>query len=170
MNGFTEVYKSKELMTLLLDTVTNRSLRSGSMIFITASVFLHHRPECVSWYRPPKPLLYIDIISYMTLIVFHCLFPLITGLWHSLLKSFELYVNLLLLRHSFFAFLSSISSLVHSIQIPILIGKKRNVYRLLVEKPEGKRPLGRPRRRWIDNIKMDFLEIGVNVVDWIGLA
>jgi hypothetical protein len=48
--------------------------------------------------------------------------------------------------------------------------EKRNVYRLLVRKPEGKRPLGRPRRRWIDNIKMDLLEIGVNVVDWIGLA
>jgi hypothetical protein len=46
----------------------------------------------------------------------------------------------------------------------------RNVYRLLVGKPEGKRPLGRPRHRWIDNIKMDLLEIGVNVVDWIGLA
>jgi hypothetical protein len=40
----------------------------------------------------------------------------------------------------------------------------------LVGKPEGKRPLGRLRRRWIDNIKMDFLEIGVNVVDWIGLV
>jgi hypothetical protein len=40
----------------------------------------------------------------------------------------------------------------------------------LVGKPEGKRPLGRPRRRWIDNIKMDLSEIGVNVVDWIGLA
>jgi hypothetical protein len=48
--------------------------------------------------------------------------------------------------------------------------EKRNVYRLLVGKPEGKRPLGRPRRKWIDNIKMDLLEIGVNVVDWIGLA
>jgi hypothetical protein len=42
--------------------------------------------------------------------------------------------------------------------------------RLLVGKPEGKRPLGRPRRRRIDNIKMDLLEIGVSVVDWIGLA
>jgi hypothetical protein len=48
------------------------------------------------------------------------------------------------------------------------MGEKRNVYRLLVGKPEGKRPLGRPR--WMDNIKMDLLEIGVNVVDWIGLA
>jgi hypothetical protein len=44
------------------------------------------------------------------------------------------------------------------------------VYRLLVGKPEGKRPLGRPRCRWIDNIKTDLLEIGVSVVDWIGLA
>jgi hypothetical protein len=50
------------------------------------------------------------------------------------------------------------------------MGEKRNVYRLLVGKPEGKRPLGRPRRGWIDNIKMDLLEIAVNVVDWICLA
>jgi hypothetical protein len=50
------------------------------------------------------------------------------------------------------------------------MGEKRNVYRLLVGKPEGKRPLGRPRRRWIDNIQMDLLEIGLSVVDWIGLA
>jgi hypothetical protein len=46
----------------------------------------------------------------------------------------------------------------------------RNVYRLLVGKPEGKGPLGRSRRRWIYNIKMDLLEIGLGVVDWIGLA
>jgi hypothetical protein len=44
------------------------------------------------------------------------------------------------------------------------------VCRLLVGKSVGKRPLGRPRRRWIDNIKMDLLEIGLSVVDWIGLA
>jgi hypothetical protein len=50
------------------------------------------------------------------------------------------------------------------------MGEKRNVYRLLVGKPEGKRPLGRPRRRWLDNIKMYLLEIGLSVVDWIGLA
>jgi hypothetical protein len=50
------------------------------------------------------------------------------------------------------------------------MGEKRNVYRLLVGKPEGKRTLGRQRRRWIDNIKMDLLEIGVSVVDWIGQA
>jgi hypothetical protein len=40
----------------------------------------------------------------------------------------------------------------------------------LVGKPEGKRPLGRPRHRWIDNIKMDLLEIGLSAVDWIGLV
>jgi hypothetical protein len=50
------------------------------------------------------------------------------------------------------------------------MGEKGNVYRLLVGKSEGKRPLGRPRRRWIDNIKMDLLEIGLNFVDWIGLV
>jgi hypothetical protein len=50
------------------------------------------------------------------------------------------------------------------------MGEKRNVYRLLVGKPEGKRPLGRQRCRWIDNIKMDLLEIGMSVVDWIDLA
>jgi hypothetical protein len=50
------------------------------------------------------------------------------------------------------------------------IGEKRNAYRLLVGKPEGKKPLGRPRRRWIDNIEMDLLGIGLSVVDWIGLA
>jgi hypothetical protein len=47
---------------------------------------------------------------------------------------------------------------------------KRNLYRLLVGKPERKRPLGRPRRMWIDNIKIDLLEIGLRVEDWIGLA
>jgi hypothetical protein len=50
------------------------------------------------------------------------------------------------------------------------MGKKRNAYRLLVGKPEGKRPLGRPRRRWVDNIKIYLLEIGWARVDWMGLA
>jgi hypothetical protein len=50
------------------------------------------------------------------------------------------------------------------------MGEKRNAYRLLVGKPEGKRPLGRPRRRWEDNIKVDLLEMGWSGVDWIGLA
>jgi hypothetical protein len=48
------------------------------------------------------------------------------------------------------------------------MGEKRNVYRLLVGKPERKRPLGRLRRRWIDNLNL--LEIGLDVVDWIRLA
>jgi hypothetical protein len=50
------------------------------------------------------------------------------------------------------------------------MGEKRNVYRLLVGESEGKRQLGRPRCRWINNIKMDLLEIGLSVMDWIGLA
>jgi hypothetical protein len=50
------------------------------------------------------------------------------------------------------------------------MGEKRNAYRLLVGKPEGKRPLGRPRRRWVDNIRMDLGEVGWSVVDWIGLV
>jgi hypothetical protein len=50
------------------------------------------------------------------------------------------------------------------------MGEERNACRLLVGKPEGKRPLGRPRRRWVDNIKMDLLEIGWGGVHWIGLA
>jgi hypothetical protein len=49
-------------------------------------------------------------------------------------------------------------------------GEKRNAYRLLVGKPEGKGPLGRPRRRWVDNIRMDLVEVGWGDVDWIGLA
>jgi hypothetical protein len=50
------------------------------------------------------------------------------------------------------------------------IGEKRNAYRLLVGKAEGKRPLGRPRRRWVDNIMMDLGEVGWGDVDWIDLA
>jgi hypothetical protein len=49
-------------------------------------------------------------------------------------------------------------------------GQKRNAYRLLVGKPEGKRPLGIPRRRWVDNIRMDLGEVRWCDVDWIGLA
>jgi hypothetical protein len=48
--------------------------------------------------------------------------------------------------------------------------EKRNAYRLLEGKPEGKRPLGRPRRRCVDNIRMDLGEVGWGDVDWIGLA
>jgi hypothetical protein len=48
--------------------------------------------------------------------------------------------------------------------------EKRIAYRLLVGKPEGKRPLGRPRRRWVDNIRMDLGEVRWGDVDWIGLA
>jgi hypothetical protein len=50
------------------------------------------------------------------------------------------------------------------------IGEKRNAYRLLVGKPERRSPLGRPRRRWVDNIRMDLVEVGWGDVDSIGLA
>jgi hypothetical protein len=50
------------------------------------------------------------------------------------------------------------------------MGETRNAYRILVGKPEGKKPLGRPRRRWVDNIKMDLGEIGRDGTDWIELA
>jgi hypothetical protein len=50
------------------------------------------------------------------------------------------------------------------------MGEERGVYRVLVGKPEGKRPLGRPRHRWVDNIRMDLQEVGCGHVDWIGLA
>jgi hypothetical protein len=50
------------------------------------------------------------------------------------------------------------------------MGEKWNAYRLFVGKPEGKRPLGRPRRRWVNNIRMDLVETGCGDVDWTGLA
>ena len=50
------------------------------------------------------------------------------------------------------------------------MGEERGAYRFLVGKPEGKRPLGRPRRRLVDNIRMDLQEVGCGYVDWIGLA
>jgi hypothetical protein len=50
------------------------------------------------------------------------------------------------------------------------MGVKRHAYRILLGKPEGKRPLGRPRRRWVDNIKMDLRDIVWDGVDWIKLA
>jgi hypothetical protein len=49
-------------------------------------------------------------------------------------------------------------------------GERRGVYRILVGRPEGKRPLGRPRRRWENNIKMDLREIGIDGVNWIQMA
>ena len=50
------------------------------------------------------------------------------------------------------------------------MGEERGAYKFLVGKPEGKRPLGRPRRRWVDNIRIDLQEVGCGYGDWIGLA
>jgi hypothetical protein len=49
-------------------------------------------------------------------------------------------------------------------------GEKRNAYRLLVGKPKGRRSVGRPRRRWVDNSRVELVEVGCGDVDWIGLA
>jgi hypothetical protein len=51
-----------------------------------------------------------------------------------------------------------------------LMGEGRGAYRILVGRPEGRRPLGRPRRRWDDNIKMDLQELGWGGMDWIDMA
>jgi len=50
------------------------------------------------------------------------------------------------------------------------MGEERGAYRVLVGEPEGKRPLGRPRRRWVDNIRMDLQEVGCGHMDWIRLV
>jgi hypothetical protein len=50
------------------------------------------------------------------------------------------------------------------------MGEERDVYRVLVGKPEGRRPLGRPRRRWEDNIRMELWEVGCGCVNWMELA
>jgi hypothetical protein len=50
------------------------------------------------------------------------------------------------------------------------MGAKRSAYRILVANPEGKRPLGRPRRRWEDNIEIDLRDVGWGGMDWIDLA
>ena len=50
------------------------------------------------------------------------------------------------------------------------MAEEMGVYRVLVGKPEGRRQLGRPRRRWVDNIRMDLQEVGCGYVDWIGLV
>ena len=50
------------------------------------------------------------------------------------------------------------------------MGEERGVYRVLLGKPEGRRPLGRPRHRWVGNIRMNLQEVGCGYMDWIGLA
>ena len=50
------------------------------------------------------------------------------------------------------------------------MGEERGVYRMLLGKPEGKKSLGRPRRRWVDNIRMDLQKVGCGYMDWTGLA
>ena len=65
-------------------------------------------------------------------------------------------------------FLLYVATQIYS--LPKLVCKTYFVYRVLVGKPEGRRPLGRPRRSWVDNIRTDLQEVGCGYMDWIGLA
>ena len=60
--------------------------------------------------------------------------------------------------------------LVSQLVLVKIVNSSRGVYRVLLGKPEGKRPWGRPRRRWVDNIRMSLQEVGCGYMDWIGLA
>jgi hypothetical protein len=64
---------------------------------------------------------------------------------------------------------STFLSIIYTLCTILISGEKRNAYRILVGNPDGKRPLGTPRQRWVDNIKMDLREVGWNGMDWIGL-
>jgi hypothetical protein len=68
------------------------------------------------------------------------------------------------------AFLCLLSYLKHVTIMVAQMGEEGGVYIFLVGKPKGKRPLGRPRHRWEDNIRMDLQEVGCGDMDWIGLA
>ena len=85
-------------------------------------------------------------------------FFLYSDVKNSFLKS----VQALQVHHAYFAYYC----FNHSSNM----GERRGVYMVLVGKPKGKRPLGRPRRRWEDNIKMDLQEMGCRGMDWIELA
>ena len=80
---------------------------------------------------------------------------------YNLIKNYEIVIKLLLLL---LLLMSRWAGHVAR------MGEERGVYRVFVGKPEGKRPLGRPRRRWVDDIRMDLQEVGCGYMDWIGLA
>ena len=85
-------------------------------------------------------------------------FFLYSDVKNSFLKS----VQALQVKHAYFAY--------YCFKNSSNTGESRGVYRVLVGKPEGKRPLGIPRRRWEDNIKMDLQEVGCGGMDWMDLA
>ena len=88
------------------------------------------------------------------------------------------FLSYIKIRHSLVPYSSLCSCSTHFAEFPVLsstghvarMDEERGVYRVLVGKPEGRRPLGRPRRRWVDNIRMDLQEVGCGYVDWIWLA
>jgi hypothetical protein len=92
-------------------------------------------------------------------------------MWNPKIK--DRIVSILHIQHNFlwtFRFLLSFISAMYNLINVARMGEKRNEYRLLVGKPEGKRPLGGQRRRWVDNVRMDLGEVGWVDVDWIGLT
>jgi hypothetical protein len=88
----------------------------------------------------------------------------VTGEWRKLHNEElrDLYSSLSIIR--------IIKSRMRSAVNVARMGEKRNAYRLLLGKPEGRRPVGKPRCRWEDNIKPDLREVGWDDVDWIGLS
>jgi hypothetical protein len=98
------------------------------------------------------------------LIILHCFPDEVTGEWRKLHNEElrDLYSSPSIIR-------IITSWRIRWAGLVALMGEKKNAYRLLVEKPEGKRPLGRPKRRWVDSNRMDLGEVGWGD-DWIGLA
>ena len=84
---------------------------------------------------------------------------------------FVFWVHRVRISRALLASLTDFSFIVlQSLYFVARMGEERGVYRVLVGKPEGRRPLGRPRRRWVDNIRMDLHDVGCGYMDWIGLA
>jgi hypothetical protein len=125
--------------------------------------------ELASWFRlkllKSIPLLLNTIISILEFFILLLHSNEVTGEWEKLHNE-ELHD------------LYSSSSIIRIIKVRRVrwagyvarMGEKRNVYRLLVGKPKGRRLLGKPRHMWLDNIRMDLVGVGWDVVDWIGLA
>jgi hypothetical protein len=105
-------------------------------------------------------------ISYSRFIIYLQLFHYVG---HIIVFNIEL-MNMYIYISDFQGSLYSFSNFMRWAGHAARMGERRNAYRILVGKPDGKRPLGRPRCRWVDNIKMDLKEVGWDGRDWIDLA